>query len=372
MANCCDYSLCEGLATIGFMRSLIPSEMSSCVPVSAGTTASTCCGNMSEDNYIPKYSEISGGTFANLRVTASTPSNDVNGFTYVTPTPVTTNCCTGDTLANEALMKSQLGFEYTSAVTCSHINVTNPTHCSLNYGLTVKKEWDRHRYECDANSSGNIKHTTTRVTDDTSDTRSGCLDRTVTEGGSGNRHEYTFSFNSVTISSETTAQCSEEITASTTFSASTYTKGFSLICPGIVPCEGGEYTIATIDQMECDGEISLEITCNIEGTPETYTLIGSSGSTGETKITIGENHDGRTGGTISVKATVWGYRDCSNVYHEFNYSCPFDRDKCEIGPEIQGECGELWNVEECWKDQSSGIKEYYCNGSEITCNKNNS
>lgn len=326
MANCCEYSLCEGLATIGFMRTLIPNVMSSCVTVKNGRTATTCCGDMSEADYIPKYSEIiDGNTFAPLRVTASTPSNDVNGFTYVTPTLVTTNCCTSDTLANEALMKSQLGFEYTSAVTCSHIDVTNPTHCSLEYGLTVRKEWDRHRYECDANSSGNIKHTTNRVTD-TSDTRSGSLIRTITEGGSGNRHEYTFNFNSVTVTSETTAQCSENISASTTFSAETYTKGFSLICPDVVPCAGGTYTIATIDQMECDGEISLEITCNIEDTPETYTLVGSSGSTGETKITIGRNNDGRTSGSVSVKATVWG--------QEFNYSCTFSRNLCEWSPTV--------------------------------------
>lgn len=323
MANCCEYSLCEGLATIGFMRTLIPSVMSSCVSVSNGRTATTCCGNMSEANYIPKYSEITGHTFAPLRVTASTPSNDVNGFTYVTPTLVTTTCCTGGTLANEALMKSQLGFEYTSAVTCSHINVTNPTHCSLGYGLTVKKEWDRHRYVCDANSSGNIKHTTNRVTD-TSETRSGSLTRTITEGGSGDRHEYTFSFNSVSVDSVITAPCSDNKSASTTFSLGSYTKGFSLICPSSVPCEGGEYTIATIDQMECDGEISLEITCDIEGSPETYTLVGSSSSTGETKITIGRNNDGRTSGSISIKATVWG--------QEYNYSCTFQRRLCEWSP----------------------------------------
>ena len=190
MANCCDYSLCEGLATIGFMRSLIPSVMSSCVTVKNGRTATTCCGNMSEANYIPKYSEIiDGNTFAPLRVTASTPSDDVNGFTYVTPTLVTTNCCTGDTLANEALMKSQLGFEYTSPVSCSFINKIEPMPCDLTYKATVLKQWERHRYECDANSSGYIKHTVTPVTN-TSEQRSGTLGREIEEIISGDKYNY--------------------------------------------------------------------------------------------------------------------------------------------------------------------------------------
>jgi len=325
MANCCDYSLCEGLATIGFMRSLIPNEMNSCVKVSAGTIVSTCCGNVSESNYVPKYSQLTGGTFAQVRsINDANPSLDENGFTYVAPT-VINGCCTGDTQENEALMKSQVGFEYTSAVTCSHINLIKPTYCNLNYGLTVRKEWDRHRYECDANSSGNIKHSVTPVIDE-SEQISSSLTRTIKEVSSGDRHEYTFSFNSVKVDSVITAPCSDSKSASTPFSAETYTRGFSLICPGLVPCEGGEYTIATIDKMECDGEISLEITCNIEGTPETYTLVGSSSSTGETKITIGKNNDKRTSGSISVKATVWG--------QEFNYSCPFDRSLCEWSPVI--------------------------------------
>ena len=347
MANCCDYSLCEELATIGFMRSLIPSVMSSCVSVSAGTTASTCCGNISEDNYIPKYSEISGGTFANLRVTASTPSNDVNGFTYTTPTLVTSDCCTSDTLENEALMKSQLGFEYTSAVTCSHINKKNPSHCDWSYGLTVRKEWDRHRYECDANSSGNIKHSVTPVIDESK--QSSSLTRTIASGDSGNRREYTFSFIPVNIYSEITAPCSDNKSASTTFSAETYTIGFSLNCPSLVPCEGvSGYTIATIDKLECDDDILLEITCDIEGTPEIYTLSGSTSGISSLTIDIGRNEMGRTSGTISVSATIGGNREGSFTD---TASCTFDRQLCEWSPShtSDGKCGpflEVWRWDE--------------------------
>lgn len=324
MANCCDYSLCEGLATIGFMRSLIPSVMSSCVTVKNGRSATTCCGNTTEADYIPKYSEITSHTFAPLRATASTPSNDVNGFTYVTPTLVTTDCCTGDTLANEALMKSQLGFEYTSAVTCSHINIIEPTYCNLNYGLTVRKEWDRHRYECDANSSGNIKHTTNGVID-TSETPSGRLSRTITSNG----NNYTFSFGSFTVTSETTAQCSERKSASTTFDLSPYTVGFSLICPSQVSCEGGEYTIATIDKLKCDDDISLEITCDIEGSTETYILNGSTTSASSLEINIGRNDIGITAGTISVSARIGGNREGSFTD---TASCTFQRRLCEWSP----------------------------------------
>ena len=330
MANCCEYSfLCEGLATIGFMRTLIPSVMSSCVSVSNGRTATTCCGNMSEANYIPKYSEITGGTFAPIRVIADTPSDDVNGFTYSTPTLVQTNCCTGDTLANEALMKSQLGFEYTSPVSCSFINKIEPTPCDLTYKATVLKQWERHRYECDANFSGNIKHIVTPVTN-TSEQRSGSLDRIIRESSSGNRYEYTFSFNSVTVSAETKVnnvnpQCASAVSASTSFSAETYTEGFSLICPGVVPCSGiSGYTIATIDKIKCNGEIVLEITCDIEDTPEVYTLVGSSGSSVSQPITIGENNNNRSGGTITVRANV-----CGNVY---THSCEFERETCQPTP----------------------------------------
>lgn len=334
MANCCEYSLCEGLATIGFMRTLIPSEMSSCVSVSNGRTATTCCGNMSEANYVPKYSEITGHTFAPLRSTASDPTNDVNGFTYTTPTLITTTCCTGDTLANEALMKSQLGFEYTSAISNSHESIKQPTHCDFTYGLTVKKEWDRHRYECDANSSGNIKHSVTPVIDE-SEQISSSLTRTITEVSSGDRHEYTFSFNSVTVTSETivtgtstnpvSVSCGGKVTASTEFSLEPYTVGFSLTCPGDVPCDGGTYTIATIDQLECSDDISLAIECNIEGTPETYTLNGSTSQSVTQEITIGRNNDGRTSGSISVTATT-----ADGSTH--TYSCTFNRRLCEWSP----------------------------------------
>lgn len=329
MANCCnDYSLCDGLTTIDFMRSLIPNEVSSCVTVGNGRTATTCCGNISEGDYAPKYSELTGGTFAPIRVIADTPSDDVNGFTYSTPTLVQTNCCTGDTLENIALKKSQLGFEYTSPVSCSFINKIEPAPCDLTYKATVLKQWERHRYECDANSSGNIKHTVTAVSAE-SGSYSGTLSSEIEEIISGDKYNYRFTFSSVTVSAETKVnninpQCASVVSASTSFSLSPYTKGFSLICPGVVPCEGGEYTIATIDQMECNGEITLEITCDIEDTPEVYTLVGSSGSSVSQLITIGENTNSKTGGTITVKANVHG-----SVY---THSCPFERETCQPTP----------------------------------------
>ena len=352
MANCCDYSLCEGLATIGFMRSLIPSVMSSCVTVKNGRTATTCCGNMSEANYIPKYSEIiDGNTFAPLRVTASTPSDDVNGFTYVTPTLVTTNCCTGDTLANIALKKSQLGFEYTSPLSCSFINKIEPMPCDLTYKATVLKQWERHRYECDANSSGNIKHTVTTVSAE-SETYSGTLDSKIEEIISGDKYNYRFTFSSVTVSAETKVnnvnpQCASAVSASTSFSAESYTEGFSLICPGVVPCSGiSGYTIATIDKLKCNGEITLEITCDIEDTPEVYTLVGSSGSSVSQPITIEKNNNNRSGGTITVRANV-----CGNVY---THSCPFERETCQPTPPtptvLSGEGCSIYVNDILWSD----------------------
>ena len=334
MANCCDYSLCEGLATIDFMRSLIPNEMNSCIEVSAGTIVSTCCGNVSESNYVPKYSEITGHTFAPLRVTASTPSNDVNGFTYVTPTLVPTDCCTGDTLENESLMKSQLGFEYTSAVTCSHIELTEPTYCDLNYKLTVNKEWDRHRYECDENSSGNISHTINSVTD-SAETRSGTLISgvtEVTEGGSDNIHEYKFSFKSVTVTSETTAHCSETKTASTTFSLDDYTVSFSLNCPDSkVPCSGGTYkNVVVIEESgKCDGDIVLGVKYYIDSLDEptsAFTLSNLSDNTLSGDMEVPLNDVSLSGGVISVDVSI------GNSAITETFSCEFERELCGWSP----------------------------------------
>ena len=83
--------------------------------------------------------------------------------------------------------------------------------------------------------------------------------------------------------------------------------------------------------MECDDDISLEITCDIEGSTETYILNGSTTSTSSLEINIGRNDIGRTSGTISVSATIGGNREGSFTD---TASCTFSRSLCEWSPVV--------------------------------------
>lgn len=339
MANCCGELLnCNELATIGYMRELVNmSPVSSCTHVSAGTVVAGCCTNV-ESYYAPKYSELTGGTFARKRVLDnSNPANDVNGFTYVTPTLVNSNCCNVN-LQNEALIKSQVAFECTIALD-NTLNVnTAPTYCDLDYSVTEDRTYKRNRYSCNGN---NVESSTTTVS--TSQTHSGELTRTV----NGDNTSWTVSFDSVVITGATEAECNF-VTSSTSVTLSDYSYGFMLEGVSNMPCNGGSIDVLTVDgDFKCDDDLSIEISTDFGKSTEWR--VGDSNTV---IINVPRNDYGQNTGTITITPIVWG-----SEYGESTIT--FSWDTCGLSPKatVNG-CG-CFDVEFVWEDDTNLIVHEY-------------
>ncbi len=325
MANCCEYSLCEGLATIGFMRSLIPNEMNSCIEVSAGTIVSTCCGNVSESDYVPKYSELTGGTFAQVRSTNDdNPNLDKNGFTYVAPT-VINGCCTGEAQENEALMKSQVGFEYTVPAGNMCVVTSQPLdYCNPTFTVTEIQSYTMHRFICNGTDGGVIE-ATQPIVKTVEVEHQGTLTKKYNYDGN---QSWTVTYDDYRVTGETivndNSSCVSSISSETTVTFSGYGFSFTFDCPNSVPCDGGNYTI-TVNGTKCENDLSLEIICtNIEGYS---TPIEWHHGDENVTISIPHNNEGKTGGAIKVIPTVSGETNVS-----WEVECPFTRSLCEWSP----------------------------------------
>lgn len=336
MANCCNYSPCEGLNTIQFMKDLVnATQVKNCVTIRPGTTAATCCdGTDIESNYIPRYSQLTGGTFAPVRSTNNAnPNLDKNGFTYEVPT-VIDGCCTGDTQANEALMKSQVGFEYTiPAGNRCDITSQPSDYCNPTFTVTETQTYTRHRFICNGTDGGVVETTQPSVSPKTV-LHQGTLTKNYNYDGN---QSWTVTYDDYRVTGETivndNSSCVPSITSETTVTFGGYSFSFTFDCPNSVPCDGDDYTI-TVNGTKCNNDLSLEIICiDIEGYS---TPIEWHHGDENVTISIPRNEGGKTSGTIRIIPTVNGDTDSS-----WEINCPFDRQLCEWSPSHSndGECG---------------------------------
>lgn len=336
MANCCEYSFCDEVNTIQHMRDLVNASRVTCVTVGNGTSADTCCGVAPESSYAPKYSELTAATpTAQLRVVATDPSNDKNGFVYTAPSDTSTTCCPGTTKDNGVLSKSQVAFETTSATSYSAVFSPPPSYCNLSYKVKETKEWRRDRYQCDGTSSG-ITNTHEIITTSGETSLSG-ITRRVKHTVSGNTHIWTCSFSPsiITFSGNTTADCSEPKTGSISYTMSDYSFSITVNCIDNVPCEGGDYTIVSVDSnsIQCDDDLSLRIEYN--NVDNYSTSAWTRGDASDITVSFGKNEKGLPNGSFTISATTWGEE-------VITIPCTFSRSLCEFSPTVApGECGPI-------------------------------
>lgn len=353
MANCCDYSPCEELNTIKFMKDLVNATLvRDCFTISAGTSADTCCDGTDADNYVPTYSQLTGRTFAPLRSTDNdNPNLDINGFTYAEPT-VINGCCTGDTKENEALMKSQVWFEYTEPSGNTCVITDEPSACSPSFTVTETQGYTRHRLTCNV-ESGVIDETTQPITKTVR--HSSELTKKITSGGTDGNRSWSVTYIPYTVSGLTkvdNSSCISGKSSSATVELDGYEFGFTFTCPpAIVPCEGGVYTIK-VSGVTCQNDLSLKIVTDIEEHSEN---IWTWTDNPEIPITIPQNNNGKTGGTISIIPTVNGIEESGNTVN-----CEFERQQCGWTPTFlsASSCSVLTIEEWTWENSDRKQKEH--------------
>ena len=284
MANCFTVNNCDELATIKYMRSLIPSSVT-CVTVNNGTVIQgTCSDSPLEEDYVPKYSELNSETFARKRVTNDAdPSQDVNGFIISAPSVVTSSCVDGKQ-ADEALTKSQVSFGATSAASITHTNIKMPTACDTSWSLNISKSWDRVTYSC-ANESTPSTQTITK-----NDSNSGQLSKSYSQsfasGSTSAKTTWSVTFDTHTETTTINDMCGGHVSTSTTFSVNSYNINGLVEWPsGIVPCNPtGQKIDFTINNGDCPNEIQLEIISSTIDGISSETIISNTSS-----INIGIN-----------------------------------------------------------------------------------
>lgn len=306
MANCCnDYTSCQALASIEYMKELVSATplSDSCIEIQTPSSVSSCCDDVESIHYVPTYSELSGSTYAPLRsLNDSNPTEDVNGFIFTEPTLDNNDGCCEISLGEKSLTKSEVSFGYTSAITNTMEITTPPSACNLNYVVTETRGYERHTLTCDENDNISDSVSTTSITIE----HKGELDRNVNQVDRTNNYE--ISFIPRTESGETISQCGDSVSSITAVTLESYTVGFSFDGINVeVPCEGGTYTAATISALTCDEDMSLVVTLDIgDGNDRTYEVSGSTENDVDVEIQIDRNDNGYTSGHISITPIVWG------------------------------------------------------------------
>lgn len=353
MANCCDYSPCEELNTIKFMKDLVNATLvRDCFTISAGTSADTCCDSTDADNYVPTYSQLTGRTFAPLRSTDNdNPNLDINGFIYAEPT-VINGCCTGDTQENEALMKSQVWFEYTEPSGNTCVITDEPSSCDPTFVVKETQGYTRHRLTCNV-ESGVIDETTQPIFKwvEHKDT----LTKEFTSGGTGGNRSWSVTYIPYTVSGLTKVDnsiCISGKSSSATVELDGYEFGFTFTCPPpIVPCEGGEYTIK-VSGVTCENDLRLDIETEIEDlSASTWTWTDNP----EITITIPQNNSGKTEGKIKITPTVNGIVESGNTVN-----CEFRREQCGWTPSFSSasSCSVLTIEKWTWNRENEEEHKY--------------
>lgn len=343
MANCFEIIECNELATIKYMRNLIPSSIGSCTSVSAGTVIPTTCGgNPLEENYIPKYSELDNETFAPKRVTNdSDPSQDVNGFIISAPTLVSSSC--GSVAQDdEALMKSQISFGATSASSVSHNNISMPSACNTSWSLDIVKTWGRVTYSC---NNGSITPSTQSITKNESN--SGELSKSYSpsfsSGSTSAKTTWDVSFDSHVETTTISDRCGGTASTSTTFSVNSYNISGLVEWPsGMVPCNPGTAKIDfTISNGDCPDEMQLEVTASTIDGITAGTIISNT-----TSINIGRNERNVTREEMTIVPIVNGSRKSGD-----EFTVEIQRGTCGYSsiPSFYG-CSPFATIENTWEN----------------------
>lgn len=342
--NCCSGTSCQELVTIGYMRELaskLPSDNICTVEVSAASSFTTCC-EADESAYTPTYGEILNADYAQLRVIASDPNNDVNGFSASTTAETVQNCC-GELDSNDApIPRSSITFGYTElsgvsiSATVDTTNICNPT-----YNVYKKNTWNRYEWSCGEEAPTS---SVTSITDSNW--------KLVPNGGTFEKNYtlrtnnddqcsaiYDVTYIGKTVKVETTDECYDNppksATSGITADAS-YTVSISLLPyeQGSIPCSGGNISIGV--QSDCEGydNISFSSASGSTSKDEEPTIALTLDNTNEI-IKIPENENSNS------EIYVHLYYAIGNKFNE-EIVCRYDWSLCSIPIEPSDSCNPYW------------------------------
>lgn len=339
MANCSNCSYTDGnkLVTIGFLKNLV--KCGGSVNNIPSSVVNICCDNVDDkyyNYYVPKYSEIPTAIGTTRGSWASNPEQDTPGFIYSAPTFVSSNCCSPVLAENQGMPVSNIVYQTTSADSVTFSNISYPSRCNPSYGLTSTSAWTRYVYDYAHVNNGIPSGVTS------SESIDGTLTKNISPRQDGTSFLWDVSFESATISREVKAPCSENKSASITFSLGGYSFGFNLDCSTSdgkpIPCEGGSVSkVVTVSGSSCSGEFSVSVTADTSDATISYDNNNNSYS-----VSFGKNNDNHTQTKIIVTYTINGTSEST--------SCAIQRDTCEWSPKytFYGGCGVFSYVEDGW------------------------
>lgn len=353
--NCCSGSTCQELVTIGYMREL---AVSACTTVSAASSFSSCC-EADESAYTPTYGEISGGTYAPVRVISGDPKDDINGFSASSANVAAfTSCCSQGPISasQQNLMRSDLAYGYThiSGITFSKNVSSSP--CDTSWTVNRRRYYNRYLKTC-----GNVVVESVVTGDE--QVSAGTFSRTYSQFNSdGSSGSVQVSYNPVTVSSDTTDRCGNYKSGDTEVSKAGYTITVSMTCPtSEIPCNGT--TIPLYFGGTCSND-TVSITSATVGTSET--VQSTYNETGGT-ITIGTNNFSQISGTLTVGIKVRNESQTPAIETSGTVECSFRRQTCGITPVTTNhiKCGAFPGDDDWCKKNGNMVVCYNCDGTPV-------
>lgn len=361
--TCCSSGACNGLLTLGYMRSLIPSNKRNCYSINDGPAFSSCC-NAPGSSMTVTYAQATGNTFPKRDIKTN-PENDKGGFSFSVPTGRTNNSCCPVNSGNTILKESEVSFGYTKAFNNYFSNAVNPDTCNLTYSVTENRIFERYTISC--NGSESVTTASTAIT------HSDKISKSFNFEQVSNGKKWNVEFGTVNINGITEDECGVSVTSQTSFTVNKYAVGYSLganfsdYCGTSreIPCAGGvtlEFEYSANTSCITDFSIGVEVSDNTitatTGNP-TYTTVGLARiAVYKVSIAVGQNINSHPTDTITITPTVGGEEKSEGVY-----ICEFRRQLCAWNARTRsGEyCNGMFpNI--CWDNESSDVEEIDKNG----------
>lgn len=337
MANCCSGSPCDALVTIGKMK-MLKDNASSCISVTSHSGYNGCCPT-GGDSYVPTYSELENGTYAQVRQTYYNPEYDEDGFFIDS---------SGTSIGqNECVKQEFLYFGKTVPTSINLLSSIDYDACDSSNNetahVTIRQinNFERHKYrKCDGDEFmtdivDNVSYEITERRVDCYKTYSSNSaetsyndDKTYTDVC-----EVFYNPSSVTISGSASSDCSRYIEAhSGVTNLRQYLVSVTVQYKTKYNCGGGDIFIRKYNDHECEHDVSIPTSKNdfhFYSSYDNYNWVEDGDITVDsiteyavTKVTVGKNSRNYIKSKLSFD---YHFGDSPK-----NLTLYFDRGECKI------------------------------------------
>lgn len=321
-----------------------------CCTVTAPSDMDGQCCDASGDDYCPTYGDITGGTYANVRVTSSNRAADVDGFLVDAPGSGDVyqgSCCSTAPGSDKwCPPRAKLKFGWTK-LSGFALNVES-VDCDGVYDVRGYATFTVGSKKCDPSAPGGI-HSSSMTESHQVMATSGELSMTTEFQGSGDRSDgydaVNVSFSTYPLSAEYLFRdgtaCEKSYSDSITVTGSPYSILFSGDTITEIPCTGGTFVLKLVYDGLCAGPDRIDFTAQFDG--EAAPLSKSTDSSkpdDEVWFVVGTNEIGTNSLTVTA---YFDEKEVGKVTYKVN------RRLCGYSPDFSndGPCGMAFS-EESW------------------------